>query len=195
MSNLQAALLMAVALVFFSMGVLFESFVLPLAVLCVVPFGICGSIGLLWALGMSFDIVGMIGMLILLGIVVNNAIVLVDQVNRLRSQGLRRREAILEGVKIRFRPIWMTALTTIFGLLPLLLFPQRGDGVDYKPIAVVLVGGLTTSTFFTLYIVPLFYCFFDDVAVGLGRLVRAAWYRGLHSECTSLPGHAPDSIT
>jgi len=68
-------------------------------------------------------------------------------------------------VQTRFRPIWMTALTTIFGLLPLLVLPAATEGTDYKSLAVVLVGGLSVSTFFTLFVVPLFYCIFDDLRV------------------------------
>ncbi len=168
--------LMAFALIFCLMGVLFESFILPLSVLFVVPFALFGSIGLLWVTSTPFDIVGMIGILILVGIVVNNAIVLVDQINRLRRSGVERDAAITDAVRIRFRPIWMTALTTIFGLLPLIVFPQQGEGVDYKPLAMVLSGGLATSTFFTLYMVPVFYTVLDDTRAFCGRLLRSvAW--------------------
>ena len=109
----------------------------------------------------------------LVGIVVNNAIVLVDCVNRLRLEGMERTEAIVRSVEVRFRPIWMTALTTIFGLLPLLIFPPSGDGMDYRALAVVLVGGLTTSTFFTLFVVPLFYSLLDDLQRWTVAMFRA----------------------
>jgi HAE1 family hydrophobic/amphiphilic exporter-1 len=161
--NAALAATMSFLLVFFVMGLLFESFILPLSVLCSIPFAFCGSIILLWALSVSLDMVGMIGMVMLLGIVVNNAIVLVDYVNRVRREGLDRDLALIQAVEVRFRPIWMTALTTVFGLLPLMVLPQRGEGVDYQPLAVVLVGGLTVSTFFTLVYVPVLYTLLDDL--------------------------------
>jgi HAE1 family hydrophobic/amphiphilic exporter-1 len=161
--NLMFATALALLLVFFVMGVLFESFLLPLSVLFSIPHAFFGSILLLWILRIPLDMVGLLGVLMLVGIVVNNAIVLVDCVNRLRLQGMERTDAIVRSVEVRFRPIWMTALTTIFGLVPLLLFPPSGDGMDYRALAVVLVGGLTTSTFFTLFVVPLFYSLLDDL--------------------------------
>lgn len=161
--NTLKALGMALCLVFFVMGVLFESWLLPLSILLSVPFALFGSIWLLYITRVPLDIVGMIGTLMLVGVVVNNAIVLVDYVNRLRARGLGRAQAIRRAVQVRFRPVWMTALTTIFGLLPLWLLEQRGEGIDYKALAVVLIGGLTTSTFFTLFVVPLLYTFLDDL--------------------------------
>ena len=173
MENAGLAMGMGFCLVFFLMGILFESFILPLSVLFAVPFAFVGAILLLWALQVSLDVVGMIGLLMLVGIVVNNAIVLVDYINRLRLTGRSRRDAILRACQVRFRPIWMTALTTIFGLLPLLLFEQRGEGVNYKPLAVVLIGGLTTSTFFTLVVVPVLYTMVDDFRLRVRRVLAA----------------------
>lgn len=181
-TNALMALGMAFALVFFIMGILFESFLLPLSVLASIPFAFVGSVFLLWALEMQLDVVGMIGILMLVGIVVNNAIVLVDYINRLRSTGLPRDTAILRACSVRFRPIWMTALTTVFGLAPLLFLPQHGEGVDYKPLATVLVGGLATSTFFTLLLVPVVYAGIDDLRAyfrrWIGLSTRNLWRRG-----------------
>ncbi|MBN1442540.1 MAG: efflux RND transporter permease subunit [Planctomycetes bacterium] len=162
LQNTSIALAMALGLVFFVMGILFESRLMPLSVLLSIPFAFFGSIWLLLVTGVSLDAVGLIGLLMLVGIVVNNAIVLVDYINRLRDRGLRRLDAVLRAVQVRFRPIWMTALTTIFGLFPLVLLKQKGEGIDYKPLAVVIIGGLGTSTFFTLFVVPLLYTFLDD---------------------------------
>ncbi len=189
LKNFFLALAMALFLVFFVMGLLFESWVLPLSVLLSIPFAFVGSMWLLVALGVDLDAVGMIGMLMLVGIVVNNAIVLVDYINRQRAAGFGRREAIVRSVHIRFRPIWMTALTTVFGLLPLMIFPQRGEGVDYKSLAVVLVGGLTTSTFFTLLVVPLLYATLDDVR----RVARAVVCRGTAPR-RYVGGYAPADV-
>jgi len=175
MGSAVIALSMALCLVFFVMGLLFESWILPLSVIGSIPFAFVGSLWLLVATGTSLDAVGMIGMLMLVGIVVNNAIVLVDSINRRRAGGAARKAAILEAVRLRFRPIWMTALTTIFGLLPLMVLPQTGEGVDYKSLATVLVGGLATSTFFTLFVVPLLYDTFDDVRRVARSLVRGAF--------------------
>jgi len=172
LKNAVFATALALLLVFFVMGVLFESFLLPLSVLFSIPHAFFGSMLLLWILQTPLDMIGMIGFLMLVGIVANNAIVLVDCVNRLRRGGLDRTQAIVRAIQIRFRPIWMTALTTVCGLLPLVLFPQAGEGVDYKPLAVVIVGGLTTSTFFTLFVVPIFYSLLDDLQGWLAGLLR-----------------------
>jgi HAE1 family hydrophobic/amphiphilic exporter-1 len=185
MENAGLAMGMGFCLVFFLMGILFESFILPLSVLFAVPFAFVGAVLLLWALQVSLDVVGMIGLLMLVGIVVNNAIVLVDYINRLRLTGAYRREAILRACQVRFRPIWMTALTTIFGLLPLLLFEQRGEGVNYKPLAVVLIGGLTTSTFFTLVVVPVLYTLVDDFRLRVRRVLTAPDHGALAREVLS----------
>jgi HAE1 family hydrophobic/amphiphilic exporter-1 len=155
---------LALLLVFFIMGMLFESFVLPFSVILTIPFAFFGSAWALYFADITLDPVGIVGFIMLVGVVVNNAIVLVDTINRRRTlHGLERTEAILESARVRFRPIWMTALTTIFGLLPLVLLPQQGEGIDYKAMAIVLMGGLTTSTFFTLFVVPLFYTILDDL--------------------------------
>ncbi len=173
LKNLMFATALALVLVFFVMGILFESFILPLSVLFSIPHAFFGSVLLLWIMGVSLDMVGLLGVLMLVGIVVNNAIVLVDCVNQLRLRGVDRRVAIERAVQVRFRPIWMTALTTIFGLIPLLVLPQAGEGVDYRSLAVVLVGGLTTSTFFTLFVVPIFYVLLDELRARCVRLCRA----------------------
>ena len=165
MTNAVLALLLGFALVFFLMGFLFESFLMPLCVLFSVPFAFSGSVILLWLTGVALDLIGMIGMVMLVGIVVNNAIVLVDYIRRVGDTGIERASAIEQAVQVRFRPIWMTALTTVFGLLPLLLLPQQGQGIDYKPLAVVLVGGLLTATFFTLFLVPVLYSLLDSLRV------------------------------
>ena len=166
---------LALLLVFFIMGMLFESFVLPFSVILTIPFAFFGSAWALYFSGITLDPVGIVGFVKLVGVVVNNAIVLVDTINRKRTlEGLDRTEAILQAAHVRFRPIWMTALTTIFGLLPLVILPQRGEGIDYKAMAIVLMGGLMTSTFFTLFVVPLFYTLLDDLQRALVTLLFGA---------------------
>ncbi|MBU0754518.1 MAG: efflux RND transporter permease subunit, partial [Planctomycetes bacterium] len=165
--DLAKAFFLSVTLVFILMGILFESTVLPLSVLLSVPFACTGSIYLLAISGVPLDANGMVGFILLAGIVVNNAIVLIDHINMLRTTGLDRTAAILQGGRERLRPIFMTAMTTIFGLLPMALptvFSSGGDGAvfSYRSLAVVVLGGLTLSTLSTLFVVPLFYTFLDD---------------------------------
>jgi HAE1 family hydrophobic/amphiphilic exporter-1 len=103
------------------------------------------------------DVMGWIGLIILAGVVVNNGIVLIDCVHRLRGEGLGIEAALREGSVRRVRPILMTALTTVFGLLPMILTEPPSDAIDYRALGVIVASGLTTSTFFTLWVVPLAY--------------------------------------
>ncbi|MFH2000132.1 MAG: efflux RND transporter permease subunit [Planctomycetota bacterium] len=167
-SDLRDAFLLSVVLVFILMGTLFESTILPLSVLLSIPFAIVGSYWLLAATGTALDANGMVGFILLAGIVVNNAIVLLDHINKLRNTGLSRRNAIIQGGRERLRPICMTALTTIFGLLPMAMPSVFTTGAQsaifsYRSIAIVVLGGLLLSTLSTLFVVPLFYTFFDDL--------------------------------
>ncbi|MEJ2635977.1 MAG: efflux RND transporter permease subunit [Calditrichia bacterium] len=111
-----------------------------------------------------------IGMIILVGVVVNNAIVLVDMINRRRSEGLSRSEAILDAGSHRFRPILMTSFTTIGGLLPMALGNAAMIGTPYAPMGLTLIGGLFTSTFLTLLAVPVLYTLFDDLSLFFRRI-------------------------
>ncbi len=163
---------LALVLIFVIMGVLFESVLLPFSVLCSFPHMFVGSFWLLWAFDESISPLAAIGFILLLGVVVNNAIVLIDCVNRRRAQGLERGAAILEAGGLRLRPIAMTALTTMFGLAPLIVFPQTGEGIDYRPLAIVVFGGLSVSTVLTLFVVPLFYTLFDDLQAAIRRISR-----------------------
>ena len=164
------ALYLAVTFVFLLMGVLFESFVMPLVVIISFPLSIIGVYWTLFLTSTPFDVMGKIGMIILVGVVVNNAIVLIDFVNRLRIKGLSRTEAILEAGKHRFRPILMTAFTTIFGLLPMVLGSAKVIGISYSPLGRVMAGGLLTSTFLTLLIVPWAYTLLDDLRIFLRNM-------------------------
>ncbi|MFQ5653609.1 MAG: efflux RND transporter permease subunit [Planctomycetota bacterium] len=168
LSDVLQAGLMGMLLIFVLMGVLFESFLLPLSVLFSVPYMFVGSFWLMHALGQSFEGTSLVGFIILLGIVVNNAIVLIDCANRYR-RGAARDEAILRAGEARLRPILMTACTTIVGLAPLVLFPQQGSGLNYRPLGIVVMGGLAASTIFTLLVVPLFYTLVDDLRSALLR--------------------------
>jgi HAE1 family hydrophobic/amphiphilic exporter-1 len=176
------AILLAAVLVYLIMSALFESFVQPLTIMLSVPFAFLGvGLALRYA-SQPLDSNTNLGFVILLGVVVNNAIVLVDHINRLRARGLSREEAIVLGGQHRLRPILMTALTTILGLLPMvapLLFPgvlgqPEGRAANWAPIGLVILGGLTTSTFLTLVIIPTFYSLVDDLVRFFGQVVREA---------------------
>jgi HAE1 family hydrophobic/amphiphilic exporter-1 len=128
---------------------------------------------MLFFTGTQLDMMAGVGLVILIGIVVNNAIVLVDRVSELRRQGMDRTEAILEAGASRLRPIVMTALTTIAGLIPMAVGSSALIGIPYNPLGRAVIGGLLASTVLTLVVVPLFYALIDDLRIG-----ALAWWRG-----------------
>jgi HAE1 family hydrophobic/amphiphilic exporter-1 len=158
----QFALMMSVAFVFLLMGMLFESSLLPLSVLLSIPFAFVGVYWGLFLTGTTFEMMAGIGLVILVGIVVNNAIVLVDRVQQHRAEGMPREQALLEAGRERFRPIVMTAATTIVGLLPMAAGDAGIVGIPYYPLGRAVSGGLIASTALSLVLVPLFYTYFDD---------------------------------
>ncbi|WP_329010604.1 MULTISPECIES: efflux RND transporter permease subunit [unclassified Streptomyces] len=155
--NLGLAMLAAIAIVFMLLVATFRSLVQPLILLVSIPFAATGAIGLLIVTGTPMGVPAMIGMLMLIGIVVTNAIVLIDLVNQYRSQGYGVVEAVVEGGRHRLRPILMTALATIFALLPMALGVTGEGGFIAQPLAVVVIGGLISSTLLTLLLVPTLY--------------------------------------
>lgn len=162
---------LSITLVFLLMGVLFESVILPLSILITIP---CALWGAMWSLALfkgSIDPMGMIGMVILCGVVVNNGIVLLDHIVRLRAGGMERLAAIREGVDVRLRPIFMTAATTFVGLLPMALFGDENEGVSYVGLSIAVAGGLAISTITTAIAVPLCYTYADDFIGWLRRRV------------------------
>lgn len=154
--SLAYALLLAVLLVYMVMASQFEDFVNPLIVMGSVPFAVIGLVGALLATNTTFSILAFAGAILLVGIVVNNAIVLIDYTGVLRSRGVGLRDAIVKGGKTRLKPILMTSLTTILGLLPMSLGIGTGAELRY-PIGRAVVGGLITSTAITLIIIPVLY--------------------------------------
>ncbi len=164
-----AGLALSVCFVFLLMGVLFESFLLPFVVITSIPLAFAGSWWLLYAMGSEMNIMAVIGTILLAGVVVNNAIVLIDRVNQLRLLGRSREDALKEAARQRFRPILMTALTTILGLLPMAFGKAAFVGIPYAPMGQTFVGGLTAGTILTLLVVPLFYTIFDDARGALAR--------------------------
>jgi len=173
MQDIWGALALSVVLVFLLMGILFESFILPVSVLFTIPFAVVGAYWTLWLTGTAMDSVGWIGIIVLVGVVVNNGIVLVARIAQLRDLGVDRTLAVVQACAQRVRPILMTALTSVIGLIPMALSEPRGEGIDYRALATCVAGGLTASTVFTLWVVPLAYTLVDDVS----RMVRtqAAW--------------------
>ncbi|BDG59273.1 efflux RND transporter permease subunit [Caldinitratiruptor microaerophilus] len=170
-SGLSQALALATVLVYLVMAAQFESFLHPLVIMFSVPFAFAGAVYALAVTGRSLDIAGMLGVIMLVGIVVNNAIVLIDYVNQLRRRGLTREEAILRAGPTRLRPVLMTTLTTVLGLLPLAL--GLGEGTDQQaPMATVVMGGLIFSTLLTLVFVPTVYTILEDA-------LQARWVRRL----------------
>lgn len=178
-AEMKSAFLLSIVLVFLLMGILLESFLLPFSVLFTIPFAILGSFWTLYLTGTTMDSVGWIGIIILAGVVVNNGIVLIDCIHGL-AQGtsgenaMPRTEAVLEGSARRVRPILMTALTTVFGLLPMALADPPSQGIDYRALATCVAGGLTVSTFFTVWVVPLAYTVIDDLARAVSLRFRWA---------------------
>lgn len=173
MREIYAALLFSVVLVFLLMGVLFESFLLPISVLFTIPFAVVGALWTMYVTHTAMDSIGWIGVIILVGVVVNNGIVLIDRIHQLRHEGRERTAAILEGSANRVRPVLMTALTTVTGLIPMALTEPPGEGIDYRALATCVAGGLSVSTIFTLWIVPLAYALLDDLRNGFSvRVVR-----------------------
>lgn len=159
--NLGLAMLAAIAIVFMLLVATFRSLAQPLILLVSVPFAATGAIGLLVATGTPMGVPAMIGMLMLIGIVVTNAIVLIDLINQYRGQGHGVVEAVIEGGRHRLRPILMTALATIFALLPMALGVTGEGGFIAQPLAVVVIGGLITSTLLTLLLVPTLYAMLE----------------------------------
>ncbi len=171
--SFQFAVVLAILFVFLLMGVLFESFLLPLAVLVSIPFAFTGVYWVHYLTDTPLGIMSFIGIIILVGVVVNNGVVLVDLINRLRLEGVDRHRAIVQGCRSRLRPILMTAGTTIVGLLPMAFGTSAVADVPYYPLGRSLMGGLAASTLFTLFLVPVLYRVLDDVSTGLRTRVAA----------------------
>ncbi|SDY67395.1 hydrophobic/amphiphilic exporter-1, HAE1 family [Micromonospora pattaloongensis] len=156
-ADLGLAVLAAIAIVFVIMVATFRSLIQPLVLLVSIPFAATGAIGLLLATGTPLGVPALIGVLMLVGIVVTNAIVLMDLINQYRAQGMGVREAVVEGGRRRLRPILMTAIATIFALLPMAFGLTGEGGFISQPLAIVVIGGLISSTLLTLVLVPTLY--------------------------------------
>ncbi len=170
-------ILLGIACIFLVMAALFESLLLPFSIILgSILFSIFGVFLFFAATGTTFSFMAMIGIMILIGVVVNNGIVLVDHVNNLRGDGLERSEAIVDAGRDRLRPILMTVATTIVGLTPLALGTTQigGDGPPYYPMARAIIGGLAFSTVVSLFVVPALYIYFDKLAAWGRKVLRTA---------------------
>ena len=148
--------LLIIFLVYVVMASQFESFSKPIIIMFTVPFALSGVILALWMTGVSLDMIGALGIVLLVGIVVKNGIVLVDYINLMRERGHDLNEAIQISGQSRMRPVLMTAFTTILGMVPMAV--SQGEGAEmWRPLGIVVIGGLTVATFLTLYIVPVIY--------------------------------------
>ena len=173
-------LIVALVLVYVVMCAMFESLIYPAAILTTFVFSVFGVFWLFWITGTEFSIMAWIGVLILMGVVVNNGIVMIVHINQLRHTGLHRREALIQGAKDRLRPILMTMGTAILGMVPLCISNAAigGDGPPYYPMARAIAGGLVFSTLVSLLVLPTIYSLLDDMSLTLKRLVREARGRG-----------------
>ena len=175
-AQLGIALLAAIAIVFIVMVATFSSIVQPLILLISIPFAATGAIGFLLATDTPLGVSAIIGMLLLVGVVVTNAIVLIDLINQYRREGKPTQQAIMDGARQRLRPILMTALATIFALTPLAVGLTGSGGFISQPLAIVVIGGLFSSTVLTLVIVPVLYWLVE------GRKERKAARKALKAE-------------
>ncbi|MCK5325932.1 MAG: efflux RND transporter permease subunit, partial [Woeseiaceae bacterium] len=158
--SMQFALALAIFLVYLVMASQFESLIHPFVILFTIPLALVGAVLALFITGTTINIVAFIGVIMLAGIVVNNAIVLVDLINQLCAQGKDRFDAIMEAGTARLRPILMTSLTTALGLLPMAL--GFGEGAEVRtPMAITVIGGLLVSTLLTLIVIPVVYSLLD----------------------------------
>ncbi len=152
-------MILAIAMIYIVMAALFESLLLPTAIITSIIFSITGVFWALWLTGTSMSVMAMIGILILMGIVVNNGIVLVDQINQMTPDLDKLSTTITDVCITRLRPVLMTVATTVLGLVPLAMGDTQigGGGPPYSPMAIAIIGGLTFSTLTSLYLVPLCY--------------------------------------
>jgi HAE1 family hydrophobic/amphiphilic exporter-1 len=175
-NTMMVNLLLAICLIYFIMASLFESMIFPAAIVSSIIFAIIGVFWFFMFTNTTFSLMALIGILILIGVVVNNGIVLIDHINRFRSRGFNRHEAIVKAGMERIRPILMTAGTTILSLVPLCIVNTQigGDGPPYYPMARAIVGGLAFSTIVTLLVLPRIYVLLDDWRLWAGKLIGRA---------------------
>ncbi len=169
-------LLIALIMIYVVMAAVFESLLFPSAIMTGVLFSVFGVFWLFWLTGTEFNIMAFIGILVLMGVVVNNGIVMIEHINNLRRRGLSRTDALVEGSKERLRPILMTMGTAILAMVPISLTQTQigGDGPAYYPMARAIAGGLAFSTVVSLLFLPTIYAMLDDLRTNTSRMIRRA---------------------
>ncbi|MEN5207511.1 efflux RND transporter permease subunit [Stenotrophomonas terrae] len=178
MDQMVSAIFIALILMVVIMAAVFESLLFPAAIMSCVLFSIYGVYWLFWLTGTEMNIMAVIGILVLMGVVVNNGIVMIEHINNLRRRGVSRTEALIEGSRERLRPIMMTMGTAILAMVPIALNTTTADGMPpYYPMARAIAGGLAFSTVVSLLFLPTIYALLDDLRTGTARLTRRA--RGL----------------
>jgi len=168
-------LLLALGLIFAVMASLFESVRQAVGLMVALPFALAGAFWALWASGTDFDQPAAIGLLLLIGVVVNNGIVMIEHINLYRRGGMERTAAMLQGGRERLRPILMTAITTLVGLVPIVVQRPALGGVYYYSMAIVIMGGLVVSTFLTTLLLPTTAALSEDGFAAMGRVIKWVW--------------------
>ena len=179
-------LALSLFMVYFVMASLFESLSHPFSIMISLPFAVVGVAAMLIVSHTPYNMMAVIGSFVLVGIVVNNGIVLLDHINNLRRRGMTREEAIVEGCRERFRPIVMTATTTIVGMIPLAFGDSGFFNMQYFPMARTIMGGLAASTVLTLVVLPTYYTLVDD----FGAYLRRLWISSGPKRRTEAPASA-----
>jgi HAE1 family hydrophobic/amphiphilic exporter-1 len=179
------SLILAIVLIYAILASQFRSFMQPFAIMLSLPLSLVGVAGMLYLVKDTLNMMSMIGVILLMGLVTKNAILLIDFTNVQREAGATRREALLEAARVRLRPILMTTLAMIFGMLPLVF--ELGSGAEFRaPMARAVVGGLITSTLLTLIVVPVVYTYLDDLGAAFARW----WGRDVPAHATVNQGVA-----
>ncbi len=170
------AIILALVLIYLLLAALFESLLLPVIIYFSIFFALPGMGVVFLLTGTPISILSFLGILITVGIVVNNSIVMIDLVNQLRARGQDRKTALLNGCQARMRPVLMTSLTTLIGMMPMAFFSGEGMGQMFSPIGQAVIGGLTTSMILTLLLTPVLYAWVDDIGLwGAAVARRARW--------------------
>jgi len=179
--DLLLALVIALVLIYMVMAAQFESFTQPMIVMATVPLAFIGVAFGLLVMGHPLSVAAFIGIIILMGIVVNNGIVLITFINQLRDEGRSMREALIKAGGIRLRPILITSLTTIFGMLPMAVSTGQGSEMQ-SPLGTAVAFGLASSTFLTLFVVPVFYSIVDGISHGITSFMKRVFLGETHTE-------------
>lgn len=175
-------IILAIVFVYMLMAFFFESTLIPLSIILTIPLAAFGAVLALKLTNTFVDQMAYMGCMLLVGVAVNNGIVLVDYTNRLRRKGIERAEALALATQHRFRPIVMTALTTICGMIPLTFGSSREMGASFRAFGLVLIGGMASATLFTLVVVPVFYALIEDASKAVNNILASVFDRSARSE-------------